>query len=87
MKQYKDGWHKIAGYEVYMEDGLIVRGMSDDRKRSVYVYRMSRLGGWDLEYNITPDAFRAGVRRGRIKMAQDSTLNKAPCLAREKGPD
>lgn len=70
MKQYKDGWHKIAGYEVYMEDGYIVRGMTGNgaKQRTTYVYRASRNEGWDLEERIKPDAFRAGVKRGTVKM-------------------
>lgn len=70
MKQYKDGWHKIAGYEVYMEDGYIIRGMTGTgaRQRPTYVYRASRDGGWDREDRITPNAFRAAVKRGTVKM-------------------
>lgn len=62
----RDGWHTIAGYEVYVEDGFIVRGISDDHQKPLYVYRSVRSGGYDREYNITPDAFRAGVRHGTI---------------------
>lgn len=38
MKQYKDGWHKIAGYEVYMEDGYIIRGMTAEEVWKVWEY-------------------------------------------------
>ena len=67
MKKIRDGWHKIAGYTVWVENGFITRGKHDNRP--VYVYRACRTGGWDNEERITPDAFRAGVNRGTIKMA------------------
>ena len=70
MKQYKDGWHKIAGYEVYMEDGYIIRGMTGNgtKQRTTFIYRASRNECWDLIERIRPDAFRAGVKRGTVKM-------------------
>lgn len=67
-KVYNDGWHTIIGYKVYIENGMIVRGLSDDSQRPIYVYRKSRFGGYDKEDRITPDAFRAGVNRGTIIM-------------------
>lgn len=68
-KTYTDGWHTIAGFKVYIEDGMITRGLSDDSQRPLYVYRKSRIRGYDKEDRITPDAFRAGVSRGTIIMA------------------
>lgn len=73
MKRYKDGWHKIAGYEVYMEDGYIVRGTlgTGVNYRSAYVYRWcgAPYNAWVREDSISPDAFRAAVKRGTVKMA------------------
>lgn len=65
---YTDGWHVIAGYNVYIEDGMIVRGLTDDKQRPLYVYRRSRFGGYDREDKVSPDAFRAGIKRGTIIM-------------------
>lgn len=65
----KDGWHKICGWDVYVEGGYILRGIDTDRNGSqipVYVYRTSRHGGYDREERITPAAFRAGLKRGTI---------------------
>lgn len=72
-KTIKDGWHDIMGYEVYVEDGKVIRGMKQSYtglgKVSCYVFRASRYGGWDREYTgVTVAAFRAGVRRGTIAM-------------------
>lgn len=67
-----DGWHTISGYRVYIEDGYITRGITDDGQDRLYVYRacpsLYRFDEWDRVYHITPDAFRAGVRRGTIDM-------------------
>lgn len=68
-RMVKDGWHEIAGYTVFVENGEIVRGMTSDKQRTTWCYRYNRSGGWDKEDSITVDAFRAGVRRGTIKMA------------------
>ena len=75
MEKMKDGWHTIAGYEVYVEDGYILRGIKHDQnggQLSSHVYRQDRtISGracdlWTSEEKITPDAFRSGVRRGTI---------------------
>lgn len=71
LRGMKDGWHEIMGYRVWVEDGMILRGMKKDYNNSwiaCYVYRESRRGGFDKEEKITVDAFRAGVRRGTIWM-------------------
>lgn len=70
-RKISDGWHKIYGYDVYVEDGCVVRGVTDDWKqglRTTWVYRASKYGGWDSAGKVTVDAFRAGVRRGTITM-------------------
>lgn len=69
MRKVKDGWHTVCGYRVYCEDGLVLRGVNLDHTRGTHVYRYKREGGWDREDRITVSAFRAGVRRGTIKMA------------------
>lgn len=70
MEKIKDGWHEIAGYIVFVENDKILRGLTADEQRTTWCYRYNRRdGGWDAEDNITVGAFRAGVRRGTIKMA------------------
>lgn len=79
-----DGWHTISGYRVQIEDGYITHGVTDDGQLPLYVYRaclkrrpmrisydesLYYCDGWDRVYHITPDAFRAGVRRGTIIMS------------------
>ena len=63
----KDGWHVVAGCDVYVEGGYIVRATKNNGRQSASVYRhYSRPGTWYKEYKITPAAFRAGVKRGTI---------------------
>lgn len=65
----KDGWHKLLGYEVYVEDGKILHGVlgAGNSRRTAYPYRWTK-DCWALETGITVSAFRAGVNRGTIKM-------------------
>ncbi len=64
----RDGWHKICGYDVYVENDKVLRGTKYNGQLPSCVYRSCKSGGWDREYKISVDAFRAGVRRGTIKM-------------------
>ena len=72
MKKIADGWHIIAGYEVYAKDGYILRGIKEDQNGSIlpaFVYRWDRtLQCWNSEEKISPDAFRTGVRRETIRL-------------------
>ena len=61
-------WKVVCGYDVFVEDGVIVRGMNGDGTKATYVYRKDRKGGWNKEDKITVEAFRSGVRRGTIQM-------------------
>lgn len=67
-KRTGDGWHNVYGYEIYTEDGCIVRGKSADGKKTTYPYRKCRSGGWDIATGISVGAFRLGVQRGTIDM-------------------
>ena len=69
--------HTIAGYEVYVEDGYILRGIKHDQNGGMlpaFVYRQDRnhscreFDSWTSEEKIKPDAFRSGVRRGTIRL-------------------
>lgn len=65
----KDGWHIAAGYEVYVEDGKILRGVlgKGNSRRTAYPYRSGE-NCWTECIGITVDAFRAGARRGTVKL-------------------
>ena len=63
-----DGWHIIAGYDVYVEGGKVLRGLSSDKQRTTYPFRYAARDGWTNDSGLSVDAFRAGVRRGTITM-------------------
>ncbi len=67
-KEYKDGWHKICGYNVYIENDKVLRGTKSNGTLPAYVYRRVNERTWSHEENITVNAFRAGIRRGTIRM-------------------
>lgn len=67
----KNGWHKVYGYDVYVEDGKILRGVDTDANGSqipVYPFRACRDGGYTATGAITVNAFRSGFSRGTIIM-------------------
>lgn len=44
----KDGWHIIKGYEVYVENGRVIRGVKEDINGGeipAYPYKLVE-GGW-----------------------------------------
>lgn len=68
----KDGWHNIAGYNVFVEGDKITHGTLGEGTRN---YRTAWPYRWDNKYNawnnctgLTVAAFRAGVKRGTIKL-------------------
>lgn len=72
VKALRDGWHMVAGWEVYVEDGRILRGVMEDCNGSrvpCYPMRRDRRDArvWDRE-TLTPAAFRAGLARGTVRM-------------------
>lgn len=56
---------QVAGYEVYIENGYIIRGIKNGV--TAYVYRQVK-DGWKKEDKITEAAFRSGVRRGTVDL-------------------
>lgn len=71
MRKTKDGWHKIAGFNIFVENGRVMRGIRHDINGSevtAYPYRASKNGGWDNDAGLTVEAFKAGVRRGTVTL-------------------
>lgn len=69
IKNRRDGWHTLQGYQVYIQNNQILRGLKSDQNGSeltAYPYRISKYGGWDNCTGISADGFIAGVRRGTI---------------------
>ena len=73
-------WKNIAGFEVWIEDGIIIRGVIDGA--TVYPYKKhfdwrpdpykgrvyTWTGGYDKVDALTVDAFRRGINADRIVM-------------------
>lgn len=69
MKTYKDGWYTVAGYEVYVENNKVVKGVkkscSGVGEVPAYPYVAAKDGGWNLaSRELSLEAFRARVKRG-----------------------
>ena len=71
MKKMIDGWKIAGGYDVYVEDGKVLRGIKLDHNGHdvpAYPYRLMRDGSWSREIGVTLAAFRAAARRGTMQM-------------------
>lgn len=67
-----DGWHTLGGYMVYVEKDRVLRGVIGEYlgTKTAYPYRRDKRHKnlWDFCAGLTCNAFKAGVRRGTIKM-------------------
>lgn len=65
-KKARDGWHKVYGYHVYVEDGMVTHGTDDTYDAALYPYRSIRgCGGWHLAQGyFTLDGLRSAIRNG-----------------------
>ena len=68
MKNVRDGWHKVYGYDVWVEDGWAVRGLSGDGQRPLYIYSVAKGGGYDLRDGVKLDALRKAMARGTMAL-------------------
>lgn len=65
----KSALKKAAGFSVFVRDGVVLWGIHpDDANRIVYPFRRSGSNRWLRDDNITVQAFRAGIRSGKIAM-------------------
>lgn len=71
----KDGWHRIAGYDVIVKDNCVIRGAITNRNSwgytdiaVVHPYRIGKGGSLNNCTGITFAAFKAGVYRCKICM-------------------
>lgn len=61
MTKMKDGWHTVKGYEVYVEDGKILRGVKNDTNGSrvpAYPYKWESTNNAWCKGTPTVSAFR-----------------------------
>lgn len=65
----KDGWHVVCGFDVYIRNGYIIRGVADRGRKTIYPYRRHKYGEWSLDQFMTPSAFRSAYKRGTVRLA------------------
>ena len=69
----KDGWHKICGYDIYIEDNKVIRGSlgSGLNYRPAYPFKHYKgCSGWhNVAGELTVSAFRYGIKRGSVMMS------------------
>lgn len=71
MKHVYDGWHTIQGFEIYVEDDKVKRGISGDgvTAKPTYPYRYNKqMNCWVNCSGLSVSAFKSGVRRGTVTM-------------------
>jgi hypothetical protein len=68
MLKIKDGWHMIQGHDVYVENGIVKRGITADGQRPVYPYTPCKYGGYETNTWLSVAAFAARCKRGTVKM-------------------
>lgn len=68
----RDGWHTVAGDEVLIENGEVVRGVGRNGEGQLvplYVYRWdSCLRCWIYNGRTKYETFRSGIRRGNMRL-------------------
>lgn len=68
---YKDGWRRIAGYMVYTENGVIVKGLINDGVTQIEIRdaRKKYSDDWKTVESIGVENFRQRVKRGTARLA------------------
>lgn len=69
---YKDGWRRIAGYMVYTENGVIVKGLINDGVAQIEIRdaRKKYSDDWKPVESIGVENFRQRVKRGTARLSQ-----------------
>lgn len=62
----RDGWHVVNGWNIYVEDGYAVRGLSRYGQRPLYLYQPAHGGGLDRVDGVPFGALRGRMNRGTI---------------------
>ena len=60
----KDGWHVIKGFEVYVDDNKVIRGVKKDHSGSevpAHVYKLDeKMQCWNSVSKVNVNTFRSG---------------------------
>ena len=75
MASVKDGWHKVLGHDVYVENGGVTHGKrvtEDGQTLAIYPYRREDIGGdqafW-LTTGVSLSTLCRGLQTGRYSLA------------------
>lgn len=66
MRKYEDGWHKISGIDVYIENDMIVRSITADWSQPLYLYEYDKKMNVLTKVIVTVPEFRRKIREGKI---------------------
>lgn len=63
----RDGWREFGEYDIYLEDGMIIRGKMKQGlgEVTVYPYKACKTGGWDNASGVKFETFKRGFKDGR----------------------
>lgn len=63
----KDGWNEFEGYDIYVEDGKVLRGTKKEGlgEVTVYPYKTCKSGGWDNASGVSLKTFKRGFKDGK----------------------
>lgn len=70
-RNVKDGWHKVYGLDVYVEDGVAKRATTGDgvNYRPAGIYEKDGLSGWlNVGGVYTLDELRRRIKGGKIRI-------------------
>ena len=63
----KDGWYKVYGRKVYVENGKVRRALTLDGQSAVYPYVEGKYGGLNnISGYLTVSALRSRMARGTV---------------------
>lgn len=68
-RKISDGWHVVAGYDVLVKHGQVIRGMrrdSNGQQVAAHIYRRRSNNEWTSVAIISYWAFVSAVRRGTV---------------------
>ena len=63
----KNGWYRMCGWDLYLVNGEVVRGISDGV--TVYPYKRTGADVWTIASGVKESTLRQGLRRGNYILA------------------
>lgn len=61
-----NGWHRVYNFDVYVENGKVIRGTDENHTRTLYPYRSDKYGYTNYSGAISLDGLRAGLKSGNM---------------------